>query len=141
MVNTHKFSDRLTHWQLIFLVQVRLSNITHPKFNLDSNTMHPKFNLDSNTMHPKFNLSKVQTDDLQIMDSAFYVPEMRVLTIEPSGTYTGKKYTFQFDKSQFQPQHPPSFNENLNQNNIQSLLTWQTYYVPHFINMLKMINA
>ena len=36
-------------------------------------------------MHPKFDLTGVQTLNLQIMDSAFYVPETLTLTTEPSG--------------------------------------------------------
>ena len=37
-------------------------------------------------MHPKFGQTGVQTHDLQIMDSIFHIPEMLVLTTEPSPT-------------------------------------------------------
>ena len=44
-----------------------------------------KYDLDR-SMYPKFDSTGVWTHDLQIMDNTFYVPEMPVLTIEPSGT-------------------------------------------------------
>ena len=37
-------------------------------------------------MHSMFDLTRVQTHDLQIMDNTFNIPEMLVLTTEPSGT-------------------------------------------------------
>ena len=42
--------------------------------------------LDRSTMHPKFNLTRVQTNDLQIMDSTFYISKMLALVREPSRT-------------------------------------------------------
>ena len=38
------------------------------------------------TVHPKFDPSGIWTHDLQIIDCACHVPEMLVLTAEPSGT-------------------------------------------------------
>ena len=45
-----------------------------------------KYNLDNSSRHSKLDPIGVRTDDLQIMDNTFYVPEMLVLTTEPSGT-------------------------------------------------------
>ena len=52
----------MMHWNLIFLVQVLT------------------------TMHPKFDLTKVQTHNLQIIDSIFSIPEILILITELSGT-------------------------------------------------------
>ena len=41
---------------------------------------------DRSIMHPKFNPTRVPTHNSQIRDSAFHVPEMPVLTTEPSQT-------------------------------------------------------
>ena len=44
------------------------------------------FKSDRRTTYPKLNSTGVWTHDLQMVDSAFHVPEMPVLTTEPSGT-------------------------------------------------------
>ena len=46
-----------------------------------------KYKLDISTMHPKFKPTRVQTHDLQIMDSTFQVPEKLILTTELSGSF------------------------------------------------------
>ena len=43
-----------------------------------------KFDLDRITTHPKFNPTRVQTYDIQIMETTFHVPETLALTTEPS---------------------------------------------------------
>ena len=45
-----------------------------------------KYDIDRSTMHHKFDLTWVQTHGVSDHDSAFHVPEMLILTTEPSGT-------------------------------------------------------